>query len=899
MQMEKAYNPGAIEERWYQRWEEAGIFAPAGEGESYSITIPPPNVTGILHMGHALDLTLQDIPIRFQRMMGRRTLWLPGTDHAGIATQNVVERALEEEGKSRESLGREEFVRKVWDWVQEYGGSITQQIRRMGLSVDWSRERFTMDEVLSTAVTNVFIHLYKKGLIYKGHYIVNWCPRCHTAISNEEVKHLEHEGHLWHIRYPGAEGDEGVVVATTRPETMLGDAAVAVHPDDGRYTDLIGTRVILPLLNREIPVIADEAVDSEFGTGAVKVTPAHDPNDYEIAQRHKLPSLIAIDSTATITEVGGPYKGMDRFEARRAVVEDLEREGLLVRIVDHHHAVGHCHRCNTSVEPMLSEQWFVRMKPLADMALEKLEEGEPKIQPVRWEKVYRHWLENIRDWCISRQLWWGHRIPVWYCGGDGQSHKVASAERPDEACVECGSDRWEQDPDVLDTWFSSWLWPFSTMGWPDETGDLKTFYPTSLLVSGYDILFFWDARMVMAGLEFTGKVPFEHLYIHGMILDELGRPMSKSLGNGIDPIEMVERYGADAVRYSLCVLTTEGQDIRLAESKFEMGRNFTNKLWNASRFVLMNIDGHGPADGKVALELADRWILSRFQGCVDRVTLLLKELKYSEAAKDLYIFVWNEFCDWYLELVKERLGDPESEGADAARAVLVFVLDGILRLLHPYMPFVTSEIWELLGETLGGVKTEFELSPTTTVRLVKRDSDFLLTAPWPKPNPDHYDTDAEIEVGMIQDAVTAVRNIKGEMNVPPGSGGTVHIRADDEDSITALRSNEGYIRSLGDLDAVEVAAEISRPPASGSAIVRGMEIYLPLEGLIDLEVERERLAKEVERLKAALSGAESKLANQRFLEKAPAEVVERESEKRDDIRERLQKVEELLESLSA
>lgn len=896
--MEKAYNPGAIEELWYKRWEDAGLFAPAGSGQAYSITIPPPNVTGILHMGHALDLTLQDIPIRFHRMMGRNTLWLPGTDHAGIATQNVVERALVEEGTSRKELGREEFVRRVWQWREEYGGTITQQIRRMGHSVDWSRERFTMDEGLYHAVTNVFIHLYEKGLIYRGHYIVNWCPRCHTAISDEEVKHIETDGHLWHIRYPGSDDGEGIVVATTRPETMLGDTAVAVHPEDERYAGLIGKTVILPLLNRELPVIADEAVDSQFGTGAVKVTPAHDPNDFDIAARNDLPSLIVIDNAAVITEVGGPYAGMDRFDARRAVVADLEKEGLIVGIEDHKHAVGHCHRCNTTVEPMLSDQWFVKMKPLAQKALEKLEQGEPRIQPARWEKVYRHWLENIRDWCISRQLWWGHRIPVWYCGDGEESHQVVSATQPEKPCPECGSNEWQQDPDVLDTWFSSWLWPFSTMGWPTETEDLKTFYPTTLLVSGYDIIFFWDARMVMAGLEFTGKVPFETLYIHGMILDEIGRPMSKSLGNGIDPIEMMEKYGADAVRYSLCSLTTEGQDMKLAESKFEMGRNFANKLWNASRFVMMNVEGGTIAEGAVDLDLADRWILSRFQRCVVKVTECLETLKYSDGAKELYSFVWNEFCDWYLEFIKERLADRDSDEAAAARAVLLYLLEGILRLLHPYMPFVTSEIWQRLGEMTSGMKISLNMQHSTTVKLIEREKNFLISAQWPLSDPKFEDLVAETETSLIMNAVVAVRNIKGEMNVPPGSGGTVFIRAENDSAVAALQSNESYIRSLADLDAVEISTDISKPPASGSAVVTGMEIFLPLEDLIDLEVERERLTKEIDRLKAVISSTENKLSNQQFLDKAPEKVIAWEREKQGEMGDRLKKVEELLVDLN-
>ncbi len=905
--MEKAYNPGAIEERWYQRWEEAGIFTPPEQGEPYSITIPPPNVTGILHMGHALDHTLQDIPVRFQRMRGRRTLWLPGTDHAGIATQNVVERALKAEGQDRADLGREKFVERVWEWVHEYGGTITRQIRRMGQSVDWTRERFTLDEGLSKAVGTVFQRLYEKGLIYRGNYIINWCPRCHTALSDEEVTHLERDSHLWHIRYRSADGGEGVVVATTRPETMLGDTAVAVNPTDERYQELIGSEVVLPLLDRPIPVVADAAVDPAFGTGAVKVTPAHDPNDFEIAGRHDLPRVVAIDGNGKITAEGGPYQGQDRFTARKAVVADLERLGLLVKVEDHRHAVGHCYRCSTVIEPALSDQWFVRMKPLAEKALAALERGEPRIQPARWEKVYRHWLENIRDWCISRQLWWGHRIPVWYCLDSGHAHHVVSVTEPDQPCPICGGTAWEQDPDVLDTWFSSWLWPFSTMGWPEETDDLKVFYPTSLLISGYDILFFWDARMVMAGLEFTGRVPFETLYIHGMIQDELGRPMSKSLGNGIDPIEMIDKYGADAVRFSLCVLTTEGQDIKLSESKFEMGRNFANKLWNASRFALMHLEGHEPVTGEVELELADRWILSRFEGRVRHLTHLLEQLKYSEAAREIYAFTWNEFCDWYLELVKNRLQDPASDEAAAARTVLAYVLDGILRLLHPYMPFVTSEIRERLAEALGNRRIEMQLATAATgrgkgsitgaVAALRPTAAFLAVEAWPEPGLERSDGDAETQMGLIQEVVSAIRNVRGEMHVPPGVMGRAMIRSEELASQSTLQAQADYICSLAALEGLEIGPDLTKPPASGAVVVAGMEIYLPLAGLIDLAVEHDRLSREVERLRKTLKGAEAKLGNRQFLEKAPEDVVAHEQEKRDELRERLQKVSDLLAQL--
>jgi len=897
MTMDKAYTPGQIEAEWYDRWEAAGAFAPGGEGQPYAISLPPPNVTGVLHMGHALDHTLQDVPMRFQRMRGRRALWLPGTDHAGIATQNVVERTLREAGASREDMGREAFVTRVWEWVEEYGSAITRQIRRLGDSVDWSRERFTLDEGLSTAVAEVFIRLYEKGLIYRGHYLVNWCPRCHTALSNEEVNHLETAGHLWHIRYPGADGSEGIVVATTRPETMLGDTAVAVHPDDERYRDLIGSHVLLPLLERELPVIADEAVDREFGTGAVKVTPAHDPNDWEMARRHDLEIVEAIDTAARITAEGGPYEGLDRFEAREQIVADLEAGGLLLAVEDHTHAVGHCQRCRTALEPALSDQWFVKMKPLAEAALEALDRGEPDIRPARWKKVYRQWLENIHDWCISRQLWWGHQIPVWHCRADGCGAMVASRTEPEGPCETCGERAWEQDPDVLDTWFSSWLWPFSTLGWPEETADLATFYPTTLLVSGYDILFFWDTRMVMAGLEFTGRVPFETLYIHGMIQDELGRPMSKSLGNGIDPIEMIDRYGADAVRYSLCSLTSEGQDIKLAESKFEMGRNFANKLWNASRFVLMNLEGHEPADGPVALEPADRWILSRLAAHIESLTARLENLKYADAARELYVFVWNEFCDWYLELVKERLAEPDSAGAAGVRALLTALLDAILRLLHPYMPFITSEIHARLVETVaGGLVAVRSVGTEAGIERIP-GPEFLMTASWPEAPPGAADPGTESEMELIQAIVTAVRAIRGEMNIPPGTRGRLSVTGESEDRLAVIDRREAEIVALAGLEAVTTAPQMDKPPASASSVVEDLALYLPLEGLIDLEVERERLSKEAERLEGALAAATGKLANNDFLTRAPAEVVEREREKEESLREALARVGALLADL--
>ncbi|HHY61018.1 MAG TPA: valine--tRNA ligase, partial [Clostridia bacterium] len=705
-ELAKTYSPKEVEAKWYRYWEENGYFHQDvdPDREAFSIVMPPPNVTGSLHMGHALDNTLQDILTRWRRMQGYNTLWLPGTDHAGIATQVRVEEEIAKEGLSKYDLGREKFLERVWDWKHTYGNRITQQLRTLGASCDWQRERFTLDEGCSRAVREVFKRLYDKGLIYRGDYIINWCPKCQTTISDIEVEHHETQGHLWHIKYPLAGEDGYVVVATTRPETMLGDTAVAVHPEDERYRHFIGKTVILPLVNREIPVIADEYVDPEFGTGVVKITPSHDPNDFEVALRHNLPGLTVMDKQGRMNENAGPYQGLDRYECRKKIVADLEAQGFLLKVEEHQHAVGQCYRCDTVIEPMVSKQWFVKMKPLAEPAMRAVEEGRIRFVPERFTKIYLGWLENIRDWCISRQLWWGHRIPVWYCR-DCEA-EICALQEP-EVCPKCGSKHLEQDPDVLDTWFSSALWPFSTMGWPEQTEDLKKFYPTSVLVTGRDIIFFWVARMIFMGLEFMQDVPFREVFIHGLVLDAQGRKMSKSLGNGIDPMEVIEQYGADTLRFMLITGNTPGNDLRFQYERLEGARNFCNKIWNASRFALMHLGDMEPGAPKERLELADRWILSRLNHTVRQVTNYLERYELGEAARELYDFIWSEFCDWYIELVKPRLyGKVTPESRATAQQVLWYTLSEILRLLHPFMPFISEEIWQHLPHREGSLMLE-------------------------------------------------------------------------------------------------------------------------------------------------------------------------------------------------
>ncbi|MEW6770305.1 MAG: valine--tRNA ligase [Bacillota bacterium] len=870
------YNPKLVEEKWYRFWEEGKYFRGIIERnrEPFCIVMPPPNVTGELHMGHALDNTLQDVLIRWRRMQGYAVLWLPGTDHAGIATQARVEAMLAKEGLSRFDLGREKFLERVWAWKEKYGHVITGQLRRLGASCDWDRERFTMDEGCSEAVREVFLRLYEQGLIYRDNYIVNWCPHCHTVISDIEVEHKDTAAHLYYIRYPLKGGTGFIEIATTRPETMLGDTAVAVNPADERYRELIGKTVVLPLVGREIPVIADEYVALEFGTGALKVTPAHDPNDFEIGRRHNLPAVQVIGPDGRMTaDAGARYAGLDRWECRKRVVEDLRTQKLLVKVEDLSHAVGHCYRCDTVIEPTVSKQWFVRMKPLAEPAIRAVQEGRVRFIPERFTKIYLNWLEQIRDWCISRQLWWGHRIPVWHCPDCGES----TASRGEvEQCPHCSSARVEQDPDVLDTWFSSALWPFSTLGWPDETADLAYYYPTSVLVTGRDIIFFWVARMIFMGLAFMKEVPFREVFIHGLVLDALGRKMSKSLGNGVDPIEVIESHGADSLRFMLVTGSTPGNDLRFHFEKLDGARNFVNKLWNASRFVLMNLAEPEvqPADG--AYELADRWILSRYREAVARATEYLEAYEVGEAARVLYDFVWDEFCDWYIELSKPRLyrGTPGEQAV--ARAVLCRVLGGTLKLLHPFIPFATEEIWH---------------------HLVPGEAPLIVQS-WPEDEPALADPAAEEEMGRLIAIIRTVRHIRAEMNVPPGRRAAVVLVAPDARVREVVARGKEYIEELT-AATVSVLEELAAKPAQAAhAVAAGVQIFVPLGGLIDINKEQARLAKELDTVAKELARVEAKLKNTGFLAKAPAEVVAKERAKQAELSQKREALESRLRMLS-
>jgi valyl-tRNA synthetase len=893
------YSPALTEGPLYSWWSEQGFFRADAKTrrQSYTIVIPPPNVTAVLHMGHGLNNTIQDVIIRWRRMQGREALWQPGTDHAGIATQNVVERRLANEGKTRFDLGREEFEREVWEFVGETGSTILEQLRAIGSSCDWDRTRFTLDEGLSRAVREVFVRLFEKGLIYRGNYIINWCPRCLTALSDEEAEGEETEGKLYHLRYPLAEpsagdalprlsdGREYLVVATTRPATMLGDVAVAVHPEDERYATLIGAEVELPLTGRRIPVLADDFVDPAFGTGAVKITPAHDPNDFEMGRRHQLGAIDIMTPEATLNDrVPEPFRGLDRVAARGAVVDALQAAGLVEKVQPHTHAVPHCYRCHTVVEPRLSEQWFVRMKPLAEPALAASREGRVTFTPDRWTKVYDHWMENIRDWCISRQLWWGHRIPVWYCQNPSCGEMIVAREDP-SACPRCSTVSILQDPDVLDTWFSSWLWPFSTLGWPDETPDLATFYPTQTLVTAPEILFFWVARMIMAGIEFRGEEPFSDVLLHGTVRDHLGRKMSKSLGNGIDPLEVVQRYGADALRYTLISGMGVGADVLLnyedLDATFAPGRNFANKLWNAGRFALMNLGSEPvPTVEEVphSLELADRWILSRLTRAVADATDRLERFRLNEAALIGYNFFWSELADWYLEMIKPRLrGEMGEESRSAARATLVRVLDATMRLLHPVMPFITETVWQRLPRRIGNAPS-------------------IMVAEWPVADPRWEDEEAEARVADLQEVVATVRNLRAEYGVAPGT--KVRLRVTDSTGRLAALLG-GQARVLHDLARIEEVTPRLEPAEIGAnAVLRsGAELFLPLEGVIDLDRERLRLRAELDRTIALAQGARKRLENESFVARAPAEVVEREREKLASVEEQREKLERTLRAL--
>ncbi|HMM22842.1 MAG TPA: valine--tRNA ligase [Selenomonadales bacterium] len=868
------YDPRSVEDKWYSYWEEKGLFHAEVETDKtpFSIVIPPPNVTGQLHMGHALDNTLQDILIRFRRMQGYNTLWMPGSDHAGIATQIKVEEMLAKEGQSRYDLGREKFIERVWEWKRQYGSRITNQLRRLGASCDWQRERFTMDEGCSAAVREVFVSLYEKGLIYQGNRITNWCPRCNTALSDIEVEHEEKPGNLYHVRYP-VEGREGeyVTVATTRPETILGDSAVAVHPDDVRYRHLVGKNLVLPIVGRKLPIVADEYVDPSFGTGAVKVTPAHDPNDFEMGLRHGLAEIVVINPDGTMAANTGKYAGLDRYECRKALLGDLKDQGYLVRIDEHVHAVGHCQRCNTVVEPLVSKQWFVRMQPLAEPAIEAVTSGRIEFVPERFTKVYTNWLENIRDWCISRQIWWGHRIPAWYC----ECGEVVVSRKDVSSCPKCGG-KVEQDPDVLDTWFSSALWPFSTMGWPEETRELAHFYPTSVLVTGYDIIFFWVARMIFMGLEFAQDIPFRHVFIHGLVRDAEGRKMSKSLGNGIDPLEVIEKYGADTLRFTLVTGNTPGNDMRFYWERVESSRNFANKIWNASRFVLMNLEGFDPAQPVRDYTLADRWILSRYARTAAEATAAMERFELGEAARSLYEFIWNEYCDWYIETAKARLYNKEdAQGRATAQYVLWYVLHHTLQLLHPFMPFITEAIWQHLPH----------------------EGDSIMTAPWPAGQPELLDAAAEEQMVLIMETIKAIRNMRAEVNVPPGRKSEAILQT-AANLHAVFADNIQYIRNLGASEPTLALLSAEKPENAMTAVVSGVEIYMPLKGLIDVEKETARLNKEREGLVKEVERVAGKLTNASFVAKAPAEVIERERAKECEYRDKLAAITERLAYLA-
>ena len=778
----KVYDPKSVEDKWYKYWLDNNVFhsQPRDGATPYTIVIPPPNVTDVLHMGHAFNNTIQDIFIRYKRMCGFETLWMPGTDHAGIATQNVMEKALSKEGLTRHDLGREKFVERVWQWREKYGSTIIRQLKKLGCSCDWARERFTMDEGLSAAVLEVFVRLYEKELIYRGKYIINWCPRCRTALSDEEAIHREHNGNLWYVRYPLSGRDGFITVATTRPETMLGDTGVAVNPNDSRYAGLAGSNAVLPILERPLAIVEDEFVDPEFGTGAVKVTPAHDPNDFDMGNRHGLEQVNVLNEDATINENGGKYVGLDRFECRDRLVADLEGLGLLEKVEPHVHAVAHCQRCDTVLEPYLSEQWFVKIKPLAEPALQAVKDVRIRFHPEKWTGVYTHWMENIRDWCISRQLWWGHRIPVYYC--DSCGGMTVSRTAP-EKCAKCNSVDIRQDEDVLDTWFSSWLWPFSTLGWPEKTKELEYYYPTDTLVTGPDIIFFWVARMIMAGMWFCGDVPFRDVYIHGIIRDAKGRRMSKSLGTGVDPLEMVEKYSADAVRFSIIMLSSEGQDVRFDESKIELGRNFSNKIWNAQRFLMMNlaegdrdnllglmetVDGTSKQASLETWALEDRWILSRLHKTIKRVTSCLDDFRLNDAVSSIYHFFWHEYCDWYLEMIKPRLYG-KRDGKDRALAIALIVLRDAMRLLHPFIPFITEEIWQRIPARNRPVSIAVDA--------------------WPQPNENLFNPVVERETDLVQRVTFSIRNMRSEMNVAPTVAVRAIIRPSDEMTSNVLKDN--------------------------------------------------------------------------------------------------------------
>ncbi len=887
-EMPKAYDPKQVEKRLYDWWESRGYFRPRIEPgkKPFVISIPPPNITGELHHGHAMFLSFEDLMIRWHRMLGEPTLWVPGSDHAGIATQNVVEKALAKQGTTRQQLGREEFIKRVWDWKAEYGDIITHQIRSMGASCDWTRERFTLDEGLSRAVREAFVRLYEKGLIYRGPRLINWCPRCETAISDLEVEREDTTGKLYYVKYrlePNSkfkiQNSEFIMVATTRPETILGDTAVAVHPRDKRYKKLVGRIAILPALGRKIPIVADEVVDIEFGTGAVKVTPAHDATDYDLGQRHNLPMINVMNPNGTINSEGGPYAGMDRLDARKKLVADLEREGLLDHIEDHAHALGHCQRCDTIVEPLISTQWFVKIAPLAKKAIKAVKSGDIQIVPARFNKVYYDWMTNIRDWCISRQLWWGHRIPVWYCEN---GHQTCARTDPTE-CATCGSKNIQQDEDVLDTWFSSGLWPFSTLGWPDETDDLKYFYPTSVLETGYDILFFWVARMIMDGLEFTGKVPFYTVYLHGLMMHKDGSRMSKSNPYpGDNPLEVIADYSADALRYTIITSSAPGNDTKLDLEKVEHARNFGNKIWNMARFITSNLKANEPITpipNPQTLPLADRWILSRLHHVIANVNDYFARWDFGEGTRQIHDFLWSEFADWYIEAAKIALYGNDANAQKRTRAILLYALDQGLRLLHPTMPFVTEETWQQLRAF--GMPSQY---------------DALMVADWPQPNKMFFDARAEKDFAIVMDIIRTIRNARTEFNVEPGKRIPALISAGAASAL--LESQRAIIASLARLEpgAFQIAKRAAKPAQSLALVVGKIEIYLPLAGMIEIEKEKARLAKEIAQARADIERVEKLLAGE-FAKKAPKQVVEKQRDALAANRERAARLDAQLAGL--
>ena len=871
-ELAKTYDPQEVEDRIYDFWLNGGYFHATVDPEKkpYTIVIPPPNITGQLHMGHAMDETLQDILIRWRRMQGYSALWLPGTDHASIATEAKIVEAMRQEGLTKEDLGREKFLERAWAWKEKYGGRIVEQLKKLGSSCDWERERFTMDEGCNKAVREVFVRLYNKGLIYRGERIINWCPHCKTSISDAEVEFAEKDGNFWHIRYPFKDGSGYLELATTRPETMLGDTAVAVHPDDPRYKDIVGKMLILPLVGREIPVIADTYVEQDFGTGVVKITPAHDPNDFEVGLRHNLEIINVMNDDGSINENGGKFAGMPGLEARKQIVKELEEQGFLVRIEPIKHNVGSCYRCHTVVEPRVSKQWFVKMEPLAKPAIECVRDGRVRFIPERMEKIYFNWMENIKDWCISRQLWWGHRIPAWYCEDCGET--IVAMDAP-HTCPKCGSEKLHQDEDTLDTWFSSALWPFSTLGWPDQTEDLKYFYPTDTLVTGYDIIFFWVARMIFSGMEHMGEPPFKTVFIHGLIRDAQGRKMSKSLGNGIDPLEVIAQYGADALRFTLVTGNSPGNDLRFSQEKVEASRNFANKIWNASRFILMNIDGHDvPNQLPEKLALEDKWIVNQFNQVVKEVTDNLEHFEIGIAVQKLYDFLWDELCDWYIEIAKIRLQSSDESAAQTARQVLVWVMTGTLQLLHPFMPYITEEIWQSLPH----------------------EGESIMVSKWPVYEEAHCFQQAASDMQSIMDVIRAVRNRRSEMNVPPSRKTHLYIATAAE---KVFQEGAPIIERLAFANGVEIGPAFEIEGAV-NIVTSGAKAYIPMDELVDKKAELARLTKELESAQKQYATTQQKLSNEKFLSKAPENVVEGVRQNAAKLKEHIALIQSSIDALS-